>query len=85
MEPESPRSRAGSPRRDGELVLRNEFAHVAVALDLAARHPRLRLEDLRSGQVSYLDPLELESLAWSPHSDLKQLLDPSHRRWRHDG
>lgn len=84
MERDSPTSGAASPGRDGELVLRNEFAHVAVAVDHAAKHPRLRLEDLRSGQIAYLDPLELESLAWSPHSDLRELLDPSHRRWKHD-
>lgn len=84
MKQESQRPRATSARPDDEFVLRNEFAHVAVAVDQRARHPRLRLEDLRSGQVCYLDPLEVESLAWSPHSDLKTLLDPSHRRWRHD-
>lgn len=69
---------------DEALILRNEFATVALTLDDTARGPRLKLEDLRTGHVSYLDPLEIESLAWSTHNDLKELLDPSYRRWRSD-
>jgi hypothetical protein len=66
----------------GAVVLRNEFAHIAVALDHQGKHPRLRIVDLRSGVESLLDPLELEALAWAWHEDLAPLLDPSHRRWR---
>jgi len=43
--------------------------------------PRLRLEDLRTGRVGYLDALELETLAWLPDGGLHRLLDPSHVRW----
>ncbi|TMK38289.1 MAG: hypothetical protein E6G66_18620 [Actinobacteria bacterium] len=36
-------------------VVANEFASVAVAVDHAGNGPRLRLEDLRTGRVGYLD------------------------------
>ena len=62
-------------------VVANEFASVAVAIDRAGNSPRLRLEDLRTGRVGYLDALELETLAWLPDGGLHRLLDPSHVRW----
>jgi hypothetical protein len=63
-------------------VVANEFASVAVTVDHAGHSPRLRLEDLRTGRVGYLDALELETLAWLPDGALHGLLDPSHVRWR---
>ena len=63
-------------------VVENEFASVAVSVDHAGNSPRLRLEDLRSGRVGYLDALELETLAWLPDGALHGLLDPSAVRWR---
>lgn len=63
-----------------ELV--NEFAAVRLEYDDDGRGPRLRIEDLRTGQVGYLDPLELETLAWLPEDGLHKVLDPSHHRWR---
>lgn len=63
-------------------VITNEFASVAVSVDHAANSPRLRLEDLRTGRVGYLDALELETLAWLPEGALHGLLDPSAVRWR---
>ena len=60
----------------------NEFAEVAVRFDTSANAPRLRLEDLRSGRVRYLDALELETIIWLPEERLTALLDPSHTRWR---
>lgn len=65
-----------------KLALKNEFAHVAVQLDHSANGVRLLIEDVRSGKTFYLDPLELESIAWSNHSDLKQILNPSYSRWK---
>jgi hypothetical protein len=62
-------------------VVANEFASVAVSIDLAGNGPRLRLEDLRTGRVGYLDALELETLAWLPDGALHGLLDPSVVRW----
>ena len=65
-------------------VVANEFASVAVSIDRAGNSPRLRLEDLRTGRVGYLDALELETLAWLPDGALHGLLDPSAVRWRSD-
>lgn len=63
-----------------ELV--SEFAAVRVTFDAEGNGPRLRIEDLRTGQVGFLDPLELETLAWLPEGGLHKALDPSHHRWR---
>jgi hypothetical protein len=66
----------------GEGVVGSEFAEVAVRFDTSGNAPRLRLEDLRSGRVRYLDALELETIIWLPDERLTALLDPSHSRWR---
>ncbi|MDR7079355.1 hypothetical protein J2Y03_004413 [Neobacillus niacini] len=63
------------------FVLKNEFAHVSVQIDKSANGDRLLLKDIRTGKVSYFDPLELESLIWTTHKDLTILLDPSQTRW----
>lgn len=63
-------------------VVTNEFASVAVSIDDTGHSPRLRLEDLKTGRVGYLDALELETLAWLPDGALHGLLDPSAVRWR---
>lgn len=65
----------------GVGVVSNEFAAVAVTIDHAGNSPRLRLEDLKTGRVGYLDALELETLAWLPDGALHGLLDPSVVRW----
>jgi hypothetical protein len=67
------------------FVVSNEFATVRVTLDADDGRNRLRLEDLRTGRVGFLDALELESLAWSQHSDLAPLLDPNLTRWASGG
>ena len=67
---------------EGIGIVTNEFATVAVAIDHAGNGPRLRLEDLKTGHVGYLDALELETLAWLPDGALHGLLDPSTVRWR---
>jgi hypothetical protein len=64
------------------MELTSEFASVQVALDDDGNGPRLRITDLRTGQVGFLDPLELETLAWLPEGGLHKLLDPSLVRWR---
>jgi sugar phosphate isomerase/epimerase len=66
---------------DSETV-GSEFAQVSVQFDAEANSPRLRLEDLRTGRVRYLDALELETIIWLPEDHLGSLLDPSHSRWR---
>jgi hypothetical protein len=63
------------------IVLRSEFAYVRVRLRDPGGRPRLRVEDLRTGQTIELDAIELESLAWAHHRDLTPLLDPSLTRW----
>lgn len=65
----------------GEVV-ESEFASVAVRVDTEANALRLRVEDLRSGRVRYLDALELETIVWLPDGRLEELLDPSRDRWR---
>lgn len=63
------------------IILRSEFATVAVWLRDPGDRPRLHVEDLRTNQSVELDALELESLAWAQHADLTPLLDPSATRW----
>ena len=46
---------------DSEGVVGSEFAEVSVRFDTTGNAPRLRLEDLHSGRVRYLDALELEN------------------------
>lgn len=65
-------------------VIGNEFAQVSVTFDVEGNSPRLRLEDLRTGRVRFLDALELETLVWLPQDHLSSLLDPSAGRWRGD-
>jgi hypothetical protein len=65
-------------------VVESEFAQVSVNIDNEGNSPRLRLEDLRTGRVRYLDALELETIVWLPEGRLAQLLDPSADRWRSD-
>jgi len=65
-------------------VVSSEFAEVSVRFDTNGNAPRLRLEDLRSGRVRYLDALELETIIWLPEERLTGLLDPSHSRWREE-
>lgn len=65
-------------------VVGSEFAEVEAEVDHAANGPRLRLRDLRSGRMRYLDALELETIVWLPEGHLQRLLDPSADRWRED-
>jgi len=65
-------------------VIESEFAQVSVNIDEEGNAPRLRLQDLRTGRVRYLDALELETVIWLPEGKLAQLLDPSADRWRGD-
>ena len=65
-------------------IVDSEFAAVSVYVDNTANGPRLRLEDLRTGRVRYLDALELETIIWLPDGRLEKLLDPSADRWRED-
>lgn len=66
-------------------IVGNEFAEVSVRIDTQANSRRLRLEDLRTGRVRYLDALELETLVWLPDGHMAALLDPAADRWRENG
>jgi hypothetical protein len=70
---------------DEPINIASEFASVEVRVDHDGNGPRLRVEDMRTGQVGFLDALELETLAWLPEGALHKLLDPSFHRWRDDG
>ncbi len=67
-----------------EGIVDSEFAAVSVRVDNTANGPRLRLEDLRTRRVRYLDALELETIVWLPDGRLEKLLDPAADRWRED-
>jgi hypothetical protein len=67
-----------------DAVVASEFANVAIRLDEGANGNRLRLEDLRTGRVRFLDALELETIVWLRDDHLSALLDPSADRWRDD-
>lgn len=67
------------------MELTSEFGSVEVTLDHDGNGPRLKIVDLKTGQVGFLDPLELETLAWLPEGGLHKLLDPSLLRWREGG
>lgn len=71
---------ADRPETIGEVS--SEFASVELRVDHHANGPRLRIEDMRTGHVGYLDALELETLAWLPEGALHRFLDPSFHRWR---
>jgi hypothetical protein len=66
-------------------IVSSEFATVKVTLEQGGSGARLRIEDLRSDAVRYLDALELESLVWAPDDWWRRLLDPSLHRWRDAG
>lgn len=57
--PSSDGHREGFPQFNA--VLTNEFASVRLSVDLCGHTPRLRVEDLETGDAIYLDPLELAS------------------------
>lgn len=59
--------RLGNRRALTELV--NEFAAVAVSLDVSGNGPRLLVEDLESEDRIFLTPLELASLCLATDED----------------
>jgi hypothetical protein len=65
-------------------VIASEFAKVSVGFDDDGNGTRLRLEDLRTGRVRFLDALELETIVWITDGHLAQLLNPGADRWRDD-
>lgn len=66
-------------------VVGSEFAQVEVTFDRSGNGMRLRLRDLRTGRVRFLDALELETIVWLSDGNVNELLDPSADRWNNDG
>lgn len=57
----------------GEL-LRNEFALVRIRKDVSANGERLLIEDMNTGNMIFLDPLELEALTRANHDLIRPLV-----------
>jgi hypothetical protein len=70
-------------RYGGETwTVANEFAVVRVSLmGRPGGARRLQVTDVRTGECTLLDPLELESLCVARHDSLDPFLDPSGSRW----
>jgi hypothetical protein len=60
--------------RNVDAIIRNEFAVVSVRADVTAHGERLRIEDMATGNVIFLDALELEALTRASHEFLRPLL-----------
>jgi hypothetical protein len=60
-------------------LIANEFAAARVSIDNEGNGPRLKIEDTSSGVHVFLDPLELQALAWATHRDLAYFASPSFR------
>lgn len=48
------------------ITLNNEYALVELSVDRDANGERLRIRSAKTGRVTYLDPLLLEALTWTP-------------------
>jgi len=64
------------PEEDTQWHLKNEYASVKVTVDTQGKGTRLRVEDVSSGSVIYLDPIELQALAWATKEDLSTFTRP---------
>ena len=58
------------------MRIANEFAAVDIQVDNEGKGPRLRIEDLSTGVHIYLDPIELQALAWATHKDMAMFARP---------
>ena len=58
------------------MLIANEFASVDVDLDTNGKGPRLKIEDKSTGVHVFLDPIELQALAWATHKDLAVFARP---------
>jgi hypothetical protein len=60
-----------------EWVLANEFAHVRLTIDTNGNDPRLRIEDLSSGNSVALDAFMLVGLTTATEQELTRHMDPN--------
>lgn len=56
------------------LELTSEFASVRVSVDASGRGPRLKVEDLESDAIAYLDVIELASMCHATDDQRRQWL-----------
>jgi hypothetical protein len=59
-----------------DFVIRSEFWGVRVSKDISANGDRIKLVGLKTGAVTYLDPLELESVANLEPEQLQAIVSP---------
>ena len=64
------------PEDDTQWLLKNEYASVKVTVDTEGKGTRLKVEDVSSGSTIYLDPIELQALAWATKDDLSIFTRP---------
>jgi len=64
------------PNGNGRTVLKSEFSVIEVRRDDTANGPRLMIYAPESGNVVYLDPLELEALTRMSHRALVRAIPP---------
>ena len=57
-----------------KLEFSDKSVNVELVYDTEANGPRLRVEDRSSGEISFLDPLELECLTRVPEGKLSEYL-----------
>ena len=71
-EPSTAPSPSSSP--DWSFDLLSEFGWVRVSLDTTGRGPRCRVENLESGDVVFLDAIELASMCQSTDTQRREWL-----------
>lgn len=76
---------ASGPDAGAEGIVESEFASVRISIDRSGNDARVKIEDLRSDRVAYLDALALETIAWLPPEALEEWHDPSRHRWTKPG
>lgn len=57
------------------MRLSNEYALVELSKDHSANGERLKIRSTRTGRVTYLDPLLLEALTWTPTEQIAANLE----------
>lgn len=58
------------------FVVQSEFGSVEISKDTSANGDRVKLVGLKTGYVSYLDPLTLESIAALSDEELEAIVSP---------
>lgn len=67
-------TRGSSIGDDGSIEFMSEFASVRVSLDTGGLGPRLKVEDLESDAIAFLDAIELASMCHASDEQRKEWL-----------